>query len=113
MEALRALLHEDATWETMRATPGERFTAGRDAIVDDFLGPVRARFVDGDPKVSVQTVFGSGNLVAAETHADGTMGDGSEYHNRYAWIIEVDGDLVRAVREYMDTAHVDAIWYTR
>ena len=36
------------------------------------------------------------------------MGDGSEYHNRYAWIIEVDGDLVRAVREYMDTAYARA-----
>jgi ketosteroid isomerase-like protein len=105
LEALRLLLHPEATWEVMRAVPGERFASGRDAIIDDFLTPVRRRFVDGDPKVTVGTLFASGELVAAETRADGTMLDGSEYHNRYAWVIELDGELVRAVREYMDTAY--------
>jgi ketosteroid isomerase-like protein len=105
LEGLRSLLHPDATWEVMRAVPGERFAAGRDAIVEDFLAPVRARFVPGDPKITVRTLFASGDLVAAETEADGTVLDGSEYHNRYAWVIEVDGSLVRAVREYMDTAY--------
>ena len=108
LEALRQLLHPDATWEVMRAAPGERLAAGRDAVVDEFLAPVRDRFVDGDPKVSVDTVFASGDLVAAETRADGTMRDGSEYHNRYAWIIRIEGDLVRSVREYMDTAYARA-----
>jgi uncharacterized protein len=105
LEALRALLHPHATWEVMRAAPGERCATGRDVIVDDFLAPVRGRFVPGDPKVSVHTIFASGHLVAVESEADGTMLDGSEYHNRYAWVIEVDGSLVRAVREYMDTAY--------
>ena len=105
LEALRHRLHPDATWEVMRAVEGERLTVGRDAIIDDFLGPVRGRFVPGDPKVTVITLFASRGLVAAETRGDGTMRDGSEYHNRYAWMIEVDGDLVVAVREYMDTAY--------
>lgn len=105
LEAMRLLLHRDATWEVMRAVPGQRSASGRDVIIDDFLGPVRARFVDGDPKVTVGTLFASGELVAAETQADGTMLDGSEYHNRYAWVIELDGELVRSVREYMDTAY--------
>ena len=42
----------------MRAVPGERLTAGRDAIIDDFLAPVRGRFAPGDPKVTVHTLFG-------------------------------------------------------
>ena len=108
LETLRKLLHPDATWEVMRAAPGERLAAGRDAIIDDFLAPVRARFVDGDPKVSVHMLFAAGDRVAAETQADGTMRDGSEYHNRYAWIIELDGDRVRSVHEYMDTAYARA-----
>ena len=108
LQALRLLLHPDATWEVMRAVPGERFCAGRDAIVDEFLAPVRARFVHRDPKISVRTLFASGDVVAAETQADGRMLDGSAYHNRYAWMIEVDGDLVRGVREYMDTAYARA-----
>jgi ketosteroid isomerase-like protein len=105
LEAMRLLLHRDATWEVMRAVPGQRSASGRDVIIDEFLAPVRARFVDGDPKVTVGTLFASGELVAAETQADGTMLDGSEYHNRYAWVIELDGELVRGVREYMDTAY--------
>jgi ketosteroid isomerase-like protein len=47
-------------------------------------------------------VFASGGVVAAETQADDTMLDGSEYHNRYAWLVELDGPTLRAVREYMD-----------
>jgi ketosteroid isomerase-like protein len=105
MDRFRQLLHPEATWEVMRAVPGERFSAGRDAIVDEFLSPVRGRFEPGDPKITVHTLFASDDLVAAETQADGTMLDGSEYHNRYAWVIELDGDLVRHVREYMDTAY--------
>ena len=108
LEALRPLLHPDATWEVMRAVPGERFCAGRDAIVDEFLTPVRRRFNHGDPKVTVRTLFASADVVAAETQADGPMLDGSAYHNRYAWMIELDGDLVRGVREYMDTAYARA-----
>ena len=108
LEALRSLLHPDATWEVMRAVPGERMASGRDAIVDEFLPPVRARFVAGDPKVTVHTVFASGTRVAVESRADGTMLDGSEYHNRYAWMIDVEGSLLRSLREYMDTAYARA-----
>ena len=108
LEAVRMLLHPDATWEVMRAVPGERLSVGRDAIIDGFVAPVRGRFVPGDPKVTVRTVFASGDVVAAETQADGTMLDGSEYHNRYAWVIELEGLTVRAVREYMDTAYAAA-----
>jgi len=92
----------------MRAVPGERMAAGRDAIVDEFLPPVRGRFAAGDPKVTVHNAFASGNFVAVESQADGTMLDGSEYHNRYAWMIEFEGSLLRRVREYMDTAYARA-----
>ena len=92
----------------MRAAAGERLTTGRDAIIDDFLRPVRGRFEPGDPKITVVTLFASGEKVAAETHADGTMADGSEYHNRYAWIVQLDGELVRDVHEYMDSAYARA-----
>lgn len=105
LETVRSMLHMDASWEVMRAAPGERLTRGRDAIIDDFLAPVRGRFALGDPKVSVRTLFASGKLVAAETEGDGEMRDGSEYHNRYAWIIEVDGTSLITIREYMDTAY--------
>jgi ketosteroid isomerase-like protein len=108
LEALRMLLHPSATWEVMRALPGERLSVARDPIVDGFVAPLRGRFVPGDTNVTVRTVFASGDIVAAETQADGTMLDEREYHNRYAWVSELDGPIVRAVREYMDTAYARA-----
>ena len=70
LETMRPMLHPDATWEVMRAVPGERLTVGRDAIIDEFLAPVRGRFAADHPKVTVHTLFASGDRVAAQTHAD-------------------------------------------
>jgi len=36
------------------------------------------------------------------------MLDESQYHNRYAWVIELDGPMIRAVREYTATAYARA-----
>lgn len=44
LERVRPLFHEDATWTVMAdAIPGSGTHAGRDAIVDGFLAPVRGR----------------------------------------------------------------------
>jgi uncharacterized protein len=110
LEALRPMLHPDATWEVMRAEPRSRFSEGRDAIVDEFLAPVRGRFHPGDPQVIVDTLVASGRMVAAETRAVGAMLNGIAYANRYAWMIEIDEStgLVLHVREYMDTAYAQS-----
>lgn len=109
LEALRPLIHKDGSWEVMRAVEGERLTVGRDAIIDDFLAPVRGRFEAGDPKIQVMTVFATGNTVAAETIANGQLRNGRPYRNRYAWIIEMNDGLVGHIHEYMDTAYVRSV----
>jgi uncharacterized protein len=109
LEALRPMLHPNASWEVMRAVDGERLTVGRDAIIDDFLTPVRGRFESGDPKIEVTRVFATRNTVAAETVATGQLRNGHHYRNRYAWIIEMNDGLVGHVSEYMDTAYVRSV----
>lgn len=107
LEALRPLLHADASWEpTGRSIPGAGITRGRDKIIDEFLAPVRGLFVPGDPKIKILQIFAKDQRVAAETEAIGQLANGKEYHNRYAWIIEVKDDLIYALREYMDTAYI-------
>jgi ketosteroid isomerase-like protein len=44
--------------------------------------------------------------VAAETEAVGKLSNGNDYHNRYAWIIEVRDDKIYALREYMDSHYI-------
>ena len=110
LEALRARLHPDGSWEAMGTTiPGAGLTAGRDAVIDGFLAPVRGMFEPGDPKVEVKRMISSGDLVAAETEAIGMLSNGNRYHNRYAWIIEIKDDQVCHLREYMDTAYIMSV----
>ncbi|HUQ51234.1 MAG TPA: nuclear transport factor 2 family protein [Gammaproteobacteria bacterium] len=107
LEALRPLLHADASWEaTGKSIPGAGITRGRDKIIDEFLKPVRGLFEPGDPKVIALRVFAKGEWVAAETEGVGMLASGKEYHNRYAWIIEIKDDKVFALREYMDTHYI-------
>jgi ketosteroid isomerase-like protein len=107
LEKLRALLHVDASWEaTSQSIPGAGITHGRDKVIDEFLAPVRGLFVAGDPKVKILRIFAKGEWVAAETEAHGMLANGNEYHNRYAWIVEIRDDKIYALREYMDSAYI-------
>jgi ketosteroid isomerase-like protein len=101
LEALRGLLHAQSSWEaTGQSIPGAGITRGRDKIIDEFLAPVRGLFEPGDPKISKR------DWVAAETEAIGMLTNGREYHNRYAWIIEIKDGKVCHLREYMDTGYI-------
>ena len=107
LEALRRLIHPDGSWEVMATSvPGAGRTDGGDAVIDDFLAPVRGMFEPGDPKIDVKRTFSAGNIVAAETEATGELNNGNHYHNRYAWMIEIRDDKVCHLREYMDTAYI-------
>jgi ketosteroid isomerase-like protein len=107
LEALRKLIHPDGSWEVMStAVPGAGLTSGGDAVIDDFLKPVRGMFEPGDPKIHVKRTFCDGNIVGAETEGIGELANGNHYHNRYAWVIEIKDDKVCHLREYMDTAYI-------
>ena len=72
LEALRKLIHPDGSWEVMStAVPGAGLTSGGDAVIDDFLKPVRGMFAPGDPKIHVKRTFCDGNIVGAETEGIG------------------------------------------
>ena len=110
LEALRKLIHPDGSWEVMStAVPGAGLTSGGNAVIDEFLAPVRGMFAPGDPKVTVKRTFASGDLVCAETRAAGELQNGNHYDNRYAWVIEIKDGQVCHLREYMDTAYIMSV----
>lgn len=110
LDTVRPLLHEDATWEAMaKKIPGTGKHVGHKGILDDFLGPVRGLFEDGDPKVFIKTIISQGDLVAAETEAKGKFRNGKDYHNLYCWMIEIKDGKVFYLREYMDSHYVMGI----
>ena len=84
LEALRKLIHPEGSWEVMSTiVPGAGLTSGGDAVIDDFLKPIRGMFEPGDPKIHVKRTFCDGDLVSAETEAIGELANGNHYHNRY------------------------------
>ena len=111
LEKIRPCFHPDATWTPMAkpGIPGAGVHRGRKGIVDEFLAPVRGLFVDGDPKNTVENLFGKGDFVAVETHGTGTFRNGRQYDNRYDWIVEIRDDMIFSIREYMDTAYIASI----
>jgi hypothetical protein len=110
LESIRATLHPDASWTPMvKNVPGAGVHRPRDVIVDEFLAPVRGLFEDGDPKTTVNNIFSKGRVVCAETRALGKMRNGNTYDNLYCWVIEIEDDLIYAIREYMDSAYIQSI----
>lgn len=107
LEAVRALLHEDATWTPqVREVPGAGAHKGHKGIIDEFLMPVRGLFAPGDPKVVIDSIASKGPLVMVESRGVGKLSDGRPYSNLYAWAIEVRDGKIAAIREYMDSHYV-------
>jgi ketosteroid isomerase-like protein len=107
LDALALQLHEDMSWEPMvRDIPGAGLHQGREAVLNDFLGPIRGVFRPGDPKVHIDAMVSDGDRVMVETRAAGERADGKPYANRYAWAFELKDGRILKVREYMDSLYV-------
>ncbi|MCC7461158.1 MAG: nuclear transport factor 2 family protein [Gammaproteobacteria bacterium] len=111
LEAIRKTLHPDAEWRPMvENIPGAGVHGPRDAIVDQFLAPVRGMFAPGDPKTTVNTLASAGDFVMCESRGLGRLADGRTYDNRYAWAVEIRDGLVYRIREYMDSHYVATLF---
>lgn len=104
--AIGEFFEDDSVWmvnDVARGFPSER---GRRAIIEDFLQPVReGLFEPGDPKVEVVHMISEGDWVVAQTIGRGKLRNGNDYENSYAFVVQVNGDKVKSLREYMDTAY--------
>jgi ketosteroid isomerase-like protein len=107
LEKIRETFHEDAIWQVqVKGIAGEGSHCGRNAIVDEFLGPVRGMFRPGDPKVTVTSVASQGPFVIGECVSRGTFADGRPYENLYVFALEFRDGKVHRLREYMDSLYV-------
>jgi ketosteroid isomerase-like protein len=108
--AIGEFFTDDSVWmvnDVARGFPAQR---GRAAIIDDFLQPVReGLFEPGDPKIEIRRLLGEDDWVVAETTARGTLRNGNHYENAYVFVIQVAGDTVRFLREYMDSDYAHSV----
>ncbi len=108
LEALRPLL-KTATWKPMVKNLTSAPSYSGDAIIDDFLQPVRGIFRPGDPKVSIDVLVADDQAVAAETKGTGKLADGRDYDNRYAWFFRVRDGRIIEIHEYLDSLYVSGL----
>lgn len=106
LDRLRPFLTADSVWKPMVTDiPGAGEHKGN-AIIDEFLAPVRGMFKPGDPKVHVTALISDGDTVAVESTSSGGLEDGRTYNNSYCWVFRVkDGKILR-LHEYMDSHYV-------
>lgn len=106
LQKLATFIDPDTTWTPMiENVPGAGTHTGK-AICEEFLAPVRGLFVDGDPKVHVDSIVSSGSKVMCETRGVGKLRSGRSYNNLYAWAFQIEGGRIKAIREYMDSHYV-------
>jgi uncharacterized protein len=104
--AIGEFFNDDSVWMVNDVGRGRPAQRGRRAIIEDFLQPVReGLFEPGDPKIEVKSLLSEGNRVAAETIGRGTLLNGNQYENHYVFIMEIDGDQVAFMCEYMDSVY--------
>lgn len=108
-EKIGEFFDDDSQWGN-GSTAARAPAKGREGIIEGLLKPVRlGLFQEGDPKVIVKRLVVEGDWVAAETNGVGTMKNGAPYDNNYAWMIQVAGDKLRSLTEYMDTAYAQRV----
>jgi len=108
--AIGEFFTDESVWQVNDVARGLPAQRGRKGIIDDFLQPIReGLFAPGDPKVEIRRLLSEGSWVVAETTARGELLNGNHYENEYVFVIEVDGDSVKYLREYMDSDYAHSI----
>lgn len=71
------------------------------------LGQLHAQTLEGIAIIP-GLIMTQGDSLIIEATSAATLKNGKQYANRYIFLIHFDGDRIREVREYSDTAHVIA-----
>lgn len=62
-------------------------------------------------KMTVKGVTAEGERVALEVESYGELNNGRVYNQEYHALMTIRDGRIAAVREYMDTQHVAAVWF--
>ena len=112
MEACFDLFSDDLTWTNIGSTVFSGTFRGKQAVLEDLLGPLFGALRDGI-RSDVQAIVADGDRVVVLSEGRATTREGVPYNNSYAQVYTVREGQIVAVTEYMDTALVDAVFGAR
>jgi ketosteroid isomerase-like protein len=107
------LLADDATY-WLAGKPGTNRTSGLRSKAE-MAGIFRLmdEHLKSPLRMTVKGTVAEGDRVAVEAESYGELRNGRVYAQEYHVLMTIRDGKIAAVREYMDTAHVMAVWYTR
>ena len=98
-------LSDDATWWVSGTIAGMSGTNSKQQL-GDLLRAVGPMYKQGALRITPSSMIAEGNLVAVEAESFADLTSGKTYNNHYHFLIELDGDKVRRIKEYSDTHHM-------
>ena len=107
------LMAEDCTY-WLAGKPGTNASAGARSKAE--MAEIFCRMgerINGPLRMSVLGTVAEGDRVAVEARSRGELRNGRVYEQEYHVLMTVRDGKIAAAREYMDTQHVNDIWYTR
>jgi uncharacterized protein len=102
-------LADDIAWTITGSTPFSRTYAGKKAVEDQLRAPFTSRLAT-PLRLVAQRILSDGDHVIVECRGHAQTRTGGTYDNSYCMIFRFANGLIRELTEYMDTAHVLAIF---
>ena len=102
--------HEDHRIGVLYTRSRWWWNGGLDLPVAEFRDLLTELTVQTEAGIAVTPglVIAQGDSVMVEATSHAVLANGRVYHNRYIFLFHFTGDLIREVREYSDSAHVNA-----
>jgi ketosteroid isomerase-like protein len=101
-EPLVAAMADDFRWTVTGTTPWSRTYDGKQAVLTELFGPLRAR-ISGRLKTTAHRLIAEGEYVVVEARGNNTTRDGLVYNNSYCFVFRLADSRLKEVTEYMDT----------
>ena len=108
-----ALMTDDATW-WIPGEPGTHPSVGQRSkaqITQLFYAMFKG--LKNGLKMTIKGMIAEGDKVALEAESYGELKNGRTYNQHYHLLLEFRGGKISAVREYLDTQHVLAVWFAQ
>ena len=109
MDRCFELLADDIAWTNIGTTKFSGTFVGKQALMDELLGPLFGQLKAGIGS-TIERLTAEGDIVVAQTSGTAETHDGTPYNNSYCQVIQVRDGKIAAVKEYFDTALVDAVF---
>jgi uncharacterized protein len=99
---------DDFRWICIGTTKWSRTFDGKAAVLRDLLAPLQAQLVERSRTVAHRFIA-EGDYVVVEARGDNVTKAGKPYNNEYCFVFRLADGKIKEVKEYADTALVDAV----